>query len=145
MKARLIPVMAALLIAATAGATAGCGDDEETSDAIECSVGALMVQTYLFFGRDREDAAPVSDQEWQGFIDTVVTPLFKDGLTVLDTDGQYLSMSGELIKEDSNILILLHDGGAVSSGDIEQIREGYRAQFNQESVLRVDELVCVSF
>lgn len=145
MKARLIPAIAALFIAATAAAVAGCGDDEETSDTIACSVGSPMVQTYLFFGRDRKDAAPVSDQEWQDFIDTVVTPLFKDGLTALDADGQYLSMSGELIKEDSSILILLHDGGAASSGDIEKIRESYRVQFDQESVLRVDEPICVSF
>ncbi|CAM4516578.1 hypothetical protein COEX109129_38140 [Corallococcus exiguus] len=41
--------------------------------------------------------------------------------------------------------MLLHDGSAALSADIETIREEYKSQFDQESVLRIDSLPCVAF
>ena len=117
-----------------------CGDEEAA-----CSVGSEMQFTELFFGRDRANAAPVSEAEWQGFVDTSVTPRFQDGLTMFDADGQYLMDDGTLVRENSKVIILLHDGGATSSRDIDTLREEYKQQFSQESVLRIDSPACVSF
>jgi hypothetical protein len=54
-----------------------------------------------------------------------------------------------LVKEQSFGLILLYpsDGFVASSREIDRIRELYKQQFDQESVLRVDDpfLVWVSF
>jgi hypothetical protein len=131
-------------------ALVGCGDDSGREvQPIErdgsCALGEPFTRTELFFGRDRPEGADVSDAEWATFVDTVVTPRFPDGLTVFDADGQYLPTDGELIKEDSKVLLLLHDGSAEISQDIEEIRERYKTQFAQESVLRIDTDVCVSF
>lgn len=41
--------------------------------------------------------------------------------------------------------MLLHDGSQAVSDGIEAIREEYKARFNQESVLRIDEPVCIDF
>jgi hypothetical protein len=112
----------------------------------KCSVGTFTVRTDLFFGTDRVGMAPVSDVEWQQFVDTAITPRFPDGLTMFPASGQYLQgMMVGLIKEGSKVVILLHDNSAPPSDSIEQIRALYKTQFNQEAVLRIDSAVCVSF
>lgn len=112
----------------------------------KCSVGTFTVRTDLFFGTDRVGMSPVSDPEWQQFVDTTITPRFPDGLTMFPASGQYLQgMMVGLIKEGSKVVVLLHDGSAGPSDTIEQIRTLYKAQFRQESVLRIDSGVCVSF
>ncbi|RKG85207.1 DUF3574 domain-containing protein [Corallococcus terminator] len=124
------------------GATA-CGDDEP--DAPSCTVGSQQYRTDLFFGRDRVGDVPVSEAEFQGFVDTVITPRFKDGLTLYDANGQYQMEDGTLVHELSKIIVLLHDGSAARSADIDYVREEYKRQFNQEAVLRIDSTPCVAF
>lgn len=141
------PLLIALFL--TALAHTGCGAAQAPSrpptGSGSCAFGAPIVRTELFFGRDRVNAPEVSDEEWARFVDTVITPLFKDGLTVVDVDGQYLATNGALIKERSKLVVLLHEGRAEDSSRIEQIRDGYRKQFAQESVLRVDAGACAAF
>jgi hypothetical protein len=46
-----------------------------------------MAGLELLFGVSRK-GAPVSDEEWQSFVDQEVTPAFPDGLTILEGYGQ---------------------------------------------------------
>jgi hypothetical protein len=109
--------------------------------------GRPYVQTLLVFGLSKPDGGTVSEAEWINFVDTYVTPKFKEGLTILDSDGQWMMESGEVIKEDSKILILLYDNesGAEVDDSIEQIKETYKKLFNQEAVLRITSAAGVSF
>ncbi|WP_224367993.1 DUF3574 domain-containing protein [Hyalangium versicolor] len=120
-------------------ATSACGDGED------CAVGTEQFRTELFFGLDRENDVPVSEADWQNFVDTSVTPRFKDGLTMFDANGQYLMDNGTLVHENSKVIVLLHDGSAAHSQDIDTIREEYKSRFHQEAVLRVDSTSCVAF
>jgi len=111
--------------------------------------GALpFVRTELFFGTAKPDGV-VTEEEFRGFIDAVVTPRFPDGLTLLKGDGQFRGADNIIIKEQSFVLVLLypHDTFEASSKRIQKIRELYKKQFQQESVLRVDDpfIVWVSF
>jgi hypothetical protein len=110
-----------------------------------CTVGSQMIETDLYFGFDRKGMAPVSEGEWQDFLDTVVSRLFDAGLTVLDANGQYLQMKGGIVREHSKMVILLHEGGDKPLRHIETIRSTYKQRFAQEAVLRVDLPVCISF
>jgi hypothetical protein len=105
--------------------------------------------TELFFGTDRGNDAPVSDQDWEGFLDSVITPEFPDGLTVLTGLGQFRDSNGVTIQERSFLLILLYPAQTwkSSSERIERIRNAYKTAFGQQSVLRVDDrrVVWVSF
>jgi len=107
-----------------------------------------FVRTELFFGTAKSVGA-VTEEEFRGFVDAEVTPRFPDGLTVIKGDGQFRGQDNVVVKEQSFVLILLYppDGFATSSREIERIRELYKQQFDQESVLRVDDpfLVWVSF
>lgn len=109
--------------------------------------GQPYVQTLLVFGLSRPDGGTVSEEEWISFVDTYITPEFKEGLTIVDSDGQWMMESGEVIKEDSKILILLYDNESSAEVDdsIEKIKETYKKMFNQEAVLRITSAAGVSF
>ncbi|MGK4006299.1 DUF3574 domain-containing protein [Sorangium sp. So ce1036] len=149
MPTRSLPCTLLATLLATAGCDSAAEDDgvqpAPTASELPCEAGEPMIRTDLFFGLDRLEAPPVTAEEWQDFVDTAVTPRFEDGLTQFDVDGQYLATTGELIHEDSRLIMLLHDGGQAASDAIDAIREEYKARFDQESVLRIDEPVCVDF
>lgn len=99
-----------------------------------------FARTQLFFGTARPDGV-VSDDEFRAFLDREIAPRFPDGLTVLSGDGQFRGSDGVVIRERSYVVILLYplDSHAASTKRIERIRELYAAQFEQESVLRIDD------
>jgi len=107
-----------------------------------------FVRTELFFGTAKSDGA-VTEEDFNRFLDEIVTPLFPDGLTVMKGAGQFKGSDGLTIKEDSYLLILLHpfETQKTDSKNIDFIRQEYMRQHGQESVLRVDDpfLVWVSF
>jgi hypothetical protein len=99
-----------------------------------------FARTELFFGTAKPDGTSVTDAEFLTFLDEQVTPRFPDGLTLLKGDGQFRLSTGEIIKEDSFLLILLFpvEDFKDASRKIEAIRSLYKTAFEQESVLRVD-------
>jgi hypothetical protein len=107
--------------------------------------GENFAKTELFFGLSKPNNLQVTNEEFQNFVNTVVTPLFPDGLTLLTGRGQFKDSTGTVIQERSRLLILLYPFDHDSSQKVEQIREAYKSTFQQESVLRVDEQSCVSF
>jgi hypothetical protein len=102
------------------------------------------VNEYLYFGTAKPDGV-VSIEEWSGFLKTVVTPLFPEGLTVLNAYGQWRSSDGLTSSEDAYVLNLVHTENIEADSAIELIMEKYKSQFQQESVMRVRSLACVSF
>lgn len=110
-----------------------------------CSTGESMTQTTLYFGLNRPAGPVVTAAEWQTFVDQQVTPRFKNGLSVFDAKGQWLGNDGELARENSKALMLIHSPDAASEQNIEALRIYYKQQFAQDSVMRVDALVCVAF
>ena len=108
-----------------------------------------FARTELFFGTAKADGGVVTDEAFLEFIDVIVTPRFPDGLTLLRADGQFRGDHGMIVKEASFVLILLYpvEGFRESSRKINVIRERYKNEFLQESVLRVDDpfAVRVSF
>ena len=80
------------------------------------------------------------------FIDEQVTPRFPDGLTLLAGYGQFKNSAGEIDKEKSLVLILFYPPPMKDASKlIEEIRETYKAMFQQESVLRADSKNFISF
>jgi hypothetical protein len=106
--------------------------------------GNIYVRTELYFGLSKPNGE-VTEDEFQNFINTEVTPRFPNGLTLLSGKGQFKDSTGAIIKEGVRLLILLYTFSNESSGVVEQIRDAYKKTFQQESVMRVDEQCCVSF
>lgn len=103
-------------------------------------VGDRFARTELYFGTARANGVPVTDAEFQGFLDFTITPAFPDGLTLLKGLGQFRGADGVTIEETSFLVILLYPAEArrENSEKIEAIRRAYKEQFAQESVLRSD-------
>jgi Protein of unknown function (DUF3574) len=105
----------------------------------------LLHRTELFFGRNSPQGT-VSEQDFQRFLDTEVTPRFPEGLTVIDARGQFRSSaSGAVEQEASKLLVLLYRADRRSRLQVEAIRSRYKTLFAQQSVLRVDSVVCAGF
>ncbi|HYD00847.1 MAG TPA: DUF3574 domain-containing protein [Phycisphaerales bacterium] len=105
-----------------------------------------LTRTELYFGLTIPGhGGTVTDDQWQGFIDGTVTPLFPDGLTVINAAGQWREASGTIAREPTRIIILLHEPTPQIDAKIERIRGDYKQRFNQEAVMRVDDRQRVSF
>jgi hypothetical protein len=107
--------------------------------------GEIWSRTELYFGLSRSDGPDITDDEFQGFLDAVVTPRFPDGLTLLTGNGQFRGSSGLIVQERSKLLILFYPWSNQRNRAIESIRSIYKRDFHQEAVLRVDSESCVSF
>ena len=120
-----------------AGCILLCGE----AQARDCKPPAKeMARSELLFG-----AGAVSETAWRNFLGKEVTPRFPEGLTAFEGYGQWKAPSGKIAKEHSRILLLWHTPDAKADTDIDAIRDAYKKQFHQLSVMRVDELDCVSF
>ena len=128
------PAMAADTVEPVAATAGGCGDPFQ--------------RTELFFGSARPDGSAVTEEEFAAFVEAEVTPRFPDGLTLLVGRGQFRN-GNVIVRERSFVLILLYplEEFQESSRRINAIRERYKDEFDQESVLRVDDpfAVRVSF
>lgn len=114
--------------------------------ALPCHAPARpMVRLELVFGTARPSGRTVSQAEWIDFLETDVTPRFPAGLTVLDGLGQWQGGDGRITREQSKVLVIWHEPGDRSEADIEAIRGAYKRRFDQESVMRVESVDCVSF
>lgn len=142
-RAGVIAMLAVALAAAEDGARA---DAQPGARPVACARPARAWQrTELYFGRSAP-AGPVTDAQFQDFLDTEVTPRFPDGLTVLHGRGQWRAAAGAAPEaEDSTVLVLVVPPGRDTGARIEALRQRYKQAFQQQSVLRVDSRVCASF
>lgn len=107
--------------------------------------GNSMIRTELFFGLSKPDGSAITSVEWEGFVDEFVTPIFPQGLSIDDIDGQWRMETGEIVKEDSKSILILHDSSPEMNRAINKIIEGYKERFEQEAVMRISTRVFVGF
>jgi hypothetical protein len=102
-------------------------------------------QVELYFGRGLGGDAVVSQEAFQDFLAEQVTPLFPDGLSVVDVAGQFRDSEGTIVREPTKLLILLVPDAAEVVPDVETIVAAYKERFDQQSVLHAEQPVCVGF
>ena len=137
-------VLSLILVSVLSGA---CVHEQKGQDSAPRALhGDPYVETVLVFGLSKPGGA-VTEAEWQYFVDSYVTPRYRQGLTIIDTDGQWMMQTGEVIKEDSMIVILLYGRESREENDasIGFIIDTYKKLFQQEAVLRIDTAAGVSF
>jgi hypothetical protein len=141
-------VLQFFVFAAAVSATCGSPVLAQTDAAAPgptCRTGSsAMARTELIFGSERKALPPVTDAEWQSFIDDEIAQRFPDGFTLLDGQGEWRGSRG-IVREKSHILILWHPPSPESQDKIESLRSIYEKRFGQDSVARIDGLDCVAF
>jgi len=134
---------ASLVASATVYAGRVVADDRQVAS---CEVGdAPLVRDVVYFGRNRPDGGIVSDDEWQRFLDQVVTPRFPAGLTVLSASGQWRGEKGTVEREQAQVLTVLHSGDEASRRAVAEVAAEYKRRFAQEAVLRERMTACTRF
>ncbi len=135
---RFIPQLLVLVLTAIAG---GCTQGVR----LPCDSGqdGWLLES-LYFGTAGPNG-PVTPDQWQAFVDEVVTPRFPDGFSVLTGSGQWKTAAGTLIKEQSHLISLVHPDSQAARVQILDIIQTYKTRFGQESVLRIQAPVCASF
>ena len=119
---------------------ASCG----TMSGLSCGAdGQLAVQELLYFGTETP-SGHVTPEAWTQFLSEIVTPRFPEGLSVWHASGQWRSASGEVIREPSYVLSLVHPDDSAPSKAVQEIIASYKTRFQQEAVLRVKSYTCVS-
>ena len=103
---------------------------------------AGVVET-LYFGTARPDGAVTRD-EWNAYLRGTVTPLFPDGLTSWEAQGQWRAPNGAIEREASYVLSLAHAPGEADELAVQTIMRKYKVDFHQEAVLRVRSRGCLS-
>jgi hypothetical protein len=109
-----------------------------------CAAPERTTRHELLFGLGKPDGTAVTAAEFDQFVDQVVTPRFEQGLTVIESRGQWRYADGRTAKEPSRVLVLIDPDDAETRQDIEAIITEYRRRFQQESVgwVRSPVLVC---
>ena len=116
----------------------GCG----VMHASQCGGdGRTAVQELLYFGTEMP-SGHVTPEEWTQFLSETVTPRFPDGLSSWQASGQWRSASGQIIREPSYVLSLVHSDDVVPNKAVQEIITSYKRRFQQEAVLRVKTTVC---
>ena len=119
---------------------AGCG----TMNRMSCEGdGRLAVQEWLYFGTETP-SGHVTPEAWALFLSDIVTPRFPEGFSAWQTSGQWRSASGEVIREPSYILSLVHSDSPSQNRVIQELTTSYKTRFQQEAVLRVKSYACTS-
>jgi len=142
----------ALALAVTAavglggGVSASAATGNPASAAAQTSSGDLWKRTELYFGTGKPDGTAVTPEEFERFSEKEITAAFPDGFTELTGKGQYKGASGEIVREQSYLVVVLYPfTDRTANGEIEAIRTDYKRLFEQESVLRTDTVQQVSF
>jgi len=107
-------------------------------------LGAGHMRTTLYFGLSHPTGS-VSEPQWQAFLRQQVTPLFPDGLTVWEADGQWRRTDGRIARERAKVLLLIHEETPAVRSAIASIVADYKRLFHQESVLWETAPVCAAF
>lgn len=144
-------VLAPLLVLAMIGGVQPPADSKSLGSTLDrrcASVGSgvRFQRTELYLGLMRADGSAISDPQFQQFVDAEITPRFSAGFTVIAASGQFKTDRGLIVREPSRVLVLLYPSDSPGASlRIEAIRTAYKLQFQQQSVLRVDDESCVSF
>jgi hypothetical protein len=114
--------------------------------ALRCDAGDTpMVRDVIYFGRNRPEGGTVSDADWEAYLDSVVTPRFPAGFTVVEAEGHWRGESGVVERERTEVMTLLHPGDDASRSAVQVLTEEYVRRFHQEAVLRERLAACARF
>lgn len=106
--------------------------------ALSTACALPLTRTELFFGMQIPTGGQVSATQWQEFVAGQIAPRFPDGFTIMEAEGQWKGENGDVVREPSHVLLLIHSGEPDIDRKVEEIRAAYKRMFQQEAVLRID-------
>ncbi len=136
-------LFAVLLAALMLAGAAGCGS--ETAGEAEEDQKPAWQQTVLYLGREMPGGGTVSDADFQGFLEQVVTKEFPQGMTVFDGYGQMQNDDGNIVKQSTKAVLLVHKRGDAVNASIGRVIDSYRERFGGPQVMHTTTPIDVEF
>lgn len=104
------------------------------------------IRTELYFGLSKPTGGIITENEWQNFVNDIITPLFKNGYTTIDAEGRWLDVQAhKTITEKTKIIIIIYKKSKYTDDAINKIIETYKKMFDQQAVMQLDFEVEVQF
>jgi hypothetical protein len=91
--------------------------------------------TEIYFGRHYSAEKEVTEHQFAEFISSYITPAFPAGMTVYDAYGQMQHSSGEIIKQKTKVVLLVHQNSKADDEAIQDIILTYKARFGNPQVM----------
>ena len=107
-------------------------EKKQTSPEVKSS---QWFSTEIYFGRVIPAGKEVSEQQFADFLSNQVTPAFPAGMTVLDAYGQMQRASGEIVKQKTKVVALVHKNTKADDAAIKKIITAYRSKFGNPQVM----------
>jgi len=106
----------------------------------------LQLVADLMFGRKIVDRIAVTEEEWESFVDSEITPRFPGGLTILSGASQWRDgASSQIVREPSKVVVIVLPGKPEDVARVNEIVQAYKSRFKQQSVAVILRPACVSF
>lgn len=123
---------------------AGCATPPPELAPPPCPAGEEPLRTaQLFFGRNISGQTGVGEAAFGAFVDEELTPRFPEGLTVLDGGGQWAGAENALIRDAAKVVVIVLPQKG-SDKLLAEVRDRYKARFQQDSVLLIVQDSCLS-
>lgn len=105
-----------------------------------------MVSAELAFGRNIGDWLGVSEAAFARFTAEEITPRFPDGLTIVDSVGQWRDPARDVVvREPGKLVLIAFADDPAKRAALGDIAEAYKHRFRQQSVLVSVRPACVRF
>jgi hypothetical protein len=101
-----------------------------------------IIKTEIYFGLSSK-FGPVSDSAWHSFRKNISKNFH--GYTELSARGYWTDSMGNPVNEETAIVIYIHEYSNVENAKIDSLIYQYKKIFHQESVLKTDQEVKISF
>lgn len=96
----------------------------------------VMIRTEVYFDREIPGQGEVSDIAFAKFVSEVVSRELPEGLTLFNAYGQYEERAGEILKQETKVLVVFHEDSVTESSSIDRIIAEYRKRFEGAKVMR---------
>lgn len=132
----LICLVAAALFLPALG---GCGSDDGSSEE------GTWVQTEIYMGMNIPGDGVVTEADFQLFLEQVVSLEFPLGVTVYDSYGQMLEPDGDVEKQHTKVMLLVHEDSEENARAVERVIDAYRERFGEPQVMHTTTRIDVEF
>ena len=99
----------------------------------------------LYLGLGRSDSSQISEVEWSEFLSQSITKRFPEGLTVIDASGQVERITGQLVKQASKLVIIIHEDSPENRNALKEIIAEYKKKFQTDYAMQVISPVRIAF
>ena len=95
------------------------------------------VRSEIYFGMSIPSGGEVSEEQFLSFLEDPVTKAFPGGMTVFDAYGQMEKADGSIVRQETRVILLVHDGNQPSEQAIADIIGAYRSRFGDPQVMHL--------